>query len=92
MTERKVHICGTGTCVITSDLLFNTSQNGPRRWNPGTEPSAAAVGPRGRAAAGLHGQVQRGLSAEHAAGQPAAAEGDFTEKHYHRSDSQHQRP
>lgn len=60
--------------------------------DPDTEPPAAAADPWRGAPPGLHRPVQRRLSAEHAAGEPAAAQGDFTEKHNHRSNTKHQRP
>lgn len=76
----------------TEFSLSETRRHGLQPRDSDTEPSPAPPDPRRSAAAGLHGPPQPGLPAEHAAGEPAAAEGNVAEKHHHRSDSQHPRP
>lgn len=74
---------------VLSETRLASWNNDLRWWHSDTESSPTAADPRRSAAAGLHRQVQRGLSAEHAPSQSAAAEGDLAEKHNYRSDPQH---
>lgn len=90
MTFKTVPVL-TSLTSPTATLCYRI-KNGLWRRDPDTESSPTPARPRRRAPAGLHDSVQRRLSTEHAAGEPAAPEGDVAKEHHHRSYPQHQRP